>query len=84
MARFSRVRFSCDIFLIAVNTVIVVAEFIVSLLSGLPDSQKYGFKNQTGEVSDIFFTQVYTYVARMTTCVHQSMNKYIYIISEKC
>ncbi len=42
-------------------TVLSVSEllvFVANALSNLPNHQKFGFKNTTGEVSNEFYTQV--------------------------
>ena len=39
-------------------SVILVAAFVTNGLSASPDSKKFGFKNQTGEISDLYYTEI--------------------------
>lgn len=43
---------------LSIATLILVAVFIISGLASAPNSTKYGFKNNTGIISDIFYTQI--------------------------
>jgi anti-sigma factor RsiW len=51
----SKLQLVCDAVWLAVTTVILLVSFITS---GLSSRTEFGFKNTTGDVSDIFFTQV--------------------------
>jgi hypothetical protein len=46
--------------LLAVATVVLLAVFVTSGLAGSPNARKYGFKNSTANVSDLFYTEVCT------------------------
>ena len=51
----SKLQLICDTVWLAVTTVFLLVVFITS---GLSSRTEFGFKNTTGDVSDIFFTQV--------------------------
>lgn len=51
----SKLQLICDTVWLAVTTVFLVVVFITS---GLSNDTRFGFQNTTGDVSDIFSTQV--------------------------
>lgn len=51
----SKLQLICDAVWLAVTTVVLLVVFITSALAS---DTRFGFKNTTGDVSDIFFTQV--------------------------
>ena len=51
----SKLQLICDTVWLAVTSVVLLVVFITS---GLSNDTRFGFKNTTGDVSDIFFTQV--------------------------
>lgn len=51
----SKLQIVCDTVWLAVTSVVLLAVFITN---GLSNDPAFGFKNSTGDVSDIFFTQV--------------------------
>ena len=53
----SKLQLVCDAVWLALTSVVLLVVFITS---GLSNDTAYGFKNTTGDVSDIFFTQVST------------------------
>ena len=53
----SKLQLICDAVWLAVTTAVLLVVFITSGLSSR-DSTRFGFKNNTGDVSDMFFTQV--------------------------
>lgn len=53
----SKVQIICDTVWLSVTTAVLLVVFITS---GLANDTRFGFRNGTGEVSDIFFTQVCT------------------------
>lgn len=61
----SKTQLICDTTWLAVTTVVLLVVFITS---GLSNDTAFGFKNSTGDVSDIFFTQV---------CSNELVNDYV-------
>ena len=53
----SKLQLICDTVWLAATTVLLLVVYITSGLSSR-SSTRFGFKNNTGDVSDIFFTQV--------------------------
>lgn len=51
----SKLQLICDTVWLAVTSVFLLVVFITS---GLSNDTRFGFQNTTGDVSDIFFTQV--------------------------
>ena len=43
---------------LTISTIILLGVYITSGLAGSPDASKFGFKNTTGQISDLFYTQV--------------------------
>ena len=58
MAKLSKTRVALDIAALAATSLILVGVFVTSGLAGSPNADKFGFKNNTGDVSDQYFTQV--------------------------
>ena len=52
------VVFALEIISLVVSTLVLLATFAISALAGSNDAQKYGFENNTANVSDMFYTQV--------------------------
>lgn len=51
----SKLQLICDAIWLPVTTIFLLVVFITS---GLSNDTRFGFQNSTGDVSDIFFTQV--------------------------
>lgn len=54
----SRTHSLLEIITISVASIVLLATFITNGLAGSADYAKFGFKNQTGAVSDIFYTEI--------------------------
>ena len=55
MGEISKTQIICEAVWLTVTSVVLVITF---LINGLSSNEIFGFKNATGEVSDIFETQV--------------------------
>ena len=60
----SKVQIICDTVWLSVTSAVLLAVFITS---GLSNDTRFGFRNGTGEVSDIYFTQVCSSLIRYKT-----------------
>ena len=65
----SKAAFAAEIAALSIATIAQIVVFITSGLAGAGDPQKYGFKNNTGVISDIFYTQVCKTIPKCCLCL---------------